>query len=182
MNRSVTEKFLSDKFPDLDRGPVSVDIIRDPAIFEQEKEHIFRKGWLFAGRVEQILSHGDFFVRDVPTFDMSLIFVRGQDGQVRGFQNACRHRGNHVCLEAQGNCKYFTCSFHGWSYDTQGKLKGLTDDVSFFDICSTVIIGLRRCGEIRAINRNLFKVSDTNMRPVIQSQAVGREARRYQRA
>jgi glycine betaine catabolism A len=135
MNRTVSEKFLTDKSTGLGRGPVSVDIIRVPAIFEQEKEHIFRKGWLFAGRVEQILNEGDFFVRSVPTFEMSLIFVRGSDGQVRGFHNACRHRGNHVCLAISlGNCKYFTCSFHGWSYDPQGKLKGLTDEERFFDV------------------------------------------------
>ncbi|MDA0823888.1 MAG: Rieske 2Fe-2S domain-containing protein [Proteobacteria bacterium] len=103
-------------------------------MFEQEKEHIFRKGLLFAGRVKQLLNEGDFFVRSVPIFDMPLIFVRGPDGQVRGFHNACRHRGNHVCLASQGNCKYFTCSFHGWSYDTQGKLKGSTDEESFFEI------------------------------------------------
>lgn len=134
MNRPTHFKRLTDKFPELDRGPVSVDLIRDPAIFEAEKQHIFRTGWLLAGRVERVPHAGDYFLRSVPTFDMSLIFVRGKDGKVRGFQNACRHRGNHVCLEQEGNCRLFTCTFHGWAYNTEGDLAGLPDAESFFGL------------------------------------------------
>lgn len=54
MDTPTNVKMLTDKFPWLDKRPVSVDLIRDPSIFEQEKQLIFRKGWLLAGRVERI--------------------------------------------------------------------------------------------------------------------------------
>ncbi|NIV76422.1 MAG: Rieske 2Fe-2S domain-containing protein, partial [Gammaproteobacteria bacterium] len=42
--------------------------------------------------------------------------------------------GNHLALEERGNCKVFTCPFHGWSYDLEGELSGLPDAESFFDL------------------------------------------------
>ncbi len=125
---------ITDKFPGLGTGPVPAGPYCDPEFFEREKEAIFRRTWMMAGRVEQILEPGDFFLRSVPTFDISLIFVRGPDGQVHGFHNACRHRGNHVCLEEKGNCRAFTCKFHNWSYTLEGELAGIPDESSFFDL------------------------------------------------
>jgi len=125
---------LTQRFPEMGTGPIDVGPYRDPEFFEREKEAIFRRAWMMAGRTSQIPNPGDFFVRDVPTFDISLIFVRGPDGQIRGFHNACRHRGNHVCLGKSGNCRAFTCKFHGWTYNLEGELAGVPDEASFFDL------------------------------------------------
>lgn len=65
---------------------------------------------------------------------MSLIVIRGKDDQIRIFHNACRHRGNQVCLEKQGNTPVLTCPFHNWSYDLTGKLRGMTDAGGMFAI------------------------------------------------
>src|SRR5262245_58297009 len=43
-------------------------------------------------------------------------------GRLRAFLNLCRHRGNRVCRADRGNTKLFTCSYHGWTYSTDGKL------------------------------------------------------------
>lgn len=133
MTEQPNTRRFSDKYPGLGTGPISVDSYRDPDFFEREKEAIFKRTWQFAGRVEQIPEPGDFFVRSVPAFGLSLIFVRGTDGVVRGFHNACRHRGNHVCLEEKGSCRAFTCKFHGWIYDLEGNLVSVQDEAGLLD-------------------------------------------------
>jgi phenylpropionate dioxygenase-like ring-hydroxylating dioxygenase large terminal subunit len=52
----------------------------------------------------------------------SIVVVRGSDGVVRGFLNACRHRGNEIA-EGSGSAKAFVCRYHGWTYDLEGALR-----------------------------------------------------------
>jgi nitrite reductase/ring-hydroxylating ferredoxin subunit len=52
----------------------------------------------------------------------SIVVVRGSDGVVRGFLNACRHRGNEIA-EGSGAAKAFVCRYHGWTYDLEGALR-----------------------------------------------------------
>ena len=51
-----------------------------------------------------------------------VILARDLNGQLRAHLNMCRHRGNRVCRADRGNTKLFQCSYHGWSYTTDGKL------------------------------------------------------------
>ena len=47
-----------------------------------------------------------------------IVIVRGDDGVLRGFYNACRHRGAPVTRDVCGTAKRLTCQYHSWSYDT----------------------------------------------------------------
>ncbi|MGH8055978.1 MAG: Rieske 2Fe-2S domain-containing protein, partial [Candidatus Entotheonellia bacterium] len=51
------------------------------------------------------------------------------DKSIRAFLNSCRHKGMKVCRYDDGNTLVFTCPFHGWSYDTKGRLVG----VAYYD-------------------------------------------------
>ncbi|MEM7002429.1 MAG: aromatic ring-hydroxylating dioxygenase subunit alpha [Pseudomonadota bacterium] len=51
-----------------------------------------------------------------------LVVVRDQNGQVRAFRNACRHRGMQVA-QGTGCTKYFVCTYHGWAYRLDGSLQ-----------------------------------------------------------
>lgn len=54
-----------------------------------------------------------------------LLVSRGEDGALRGFLNACLHQGNRVVGGESGrDASGFQCSFHGWTYDTCGRLTG----------------------------------------------------------
>lgn len=130
----MERKFITDKFGNLGKGPLDPSIYHDPSFYEKEKEAIFRRSWLMAGRVEQIPNVGDYFTRSVPMFGMSLIVIRGKDDKVRVFQNACRHRGNHICIEKSGNARSLMCRFHNWNYDLQGNLIGIPDAGGMFDL------------------------------------------------
>src|SRR4030095_7004688 len=51
-----------------------------------------------------------------------VMLCRDANGKLRAHLNLCRHRGNRVCRADRGNTKGFTCSYHGWTYTTDGKL------------------------------------------------------------
>ena len=59
-----------------------------------------------------------------------LVVVRGLDGVVRAFINACRHRGMQV---ASGRCcsRAFVCPYHAWTYNLEGNLKHIPGQEGF---------------------------------------------------
>jgi len=59
-----------------------------------------------------------------------LLVARGNDGVVRAFINACRHRGMQVA-SGEGCQKHFSCPYHGWTYGLDGALKGIPGQAAF---------------------------------------------------
>ena len=59
-----------------------------------------------------------------------LLVARGEDGVVRAFINACRHRGMQVA-SGQGCQKRFSCPYHAWSYGLDGTLRGIPGQAAF---------------------------------------------------
>lgn len=59
-----------------------------------------------------------------------LVVVRGEDGEVRAFRNACRHRGMQVA-NGSGCAKVFVCGYHGWAYRLDGRLEYIPHDRGF---------------------------------------------------
>ena len=59
-----------------------------------------------------------------------LLVVRGDDGVVRAFRNACRHRGMSVA-EGSGCSRAFVCPYHAWTYGLDGRLKHVPDEEAF---------------------------------------------------
>ena len=103
----------------------------DPEIYALELEHIVTRSWIFAGHQSQLPEAGDFRVLNVA--NESAIIVRSEDGNIKAFANVCRHRGSIVCLEERGNQRKFSCPYHAWVYDTDGKLLAARDMPENFD-------------------------------------------------
>jgi len=113
-----------------------------PAYFELERERIFRRAWLPIGHASNVPEPGSYFVREMPVFKTSLLVVRGQDGKVRAFHNACTHRGNKLVRGGDGCRKSFSCGFHGWTFSCEGDLRLITDEHQFRDLDKSAL-GLR---------------------------------------
>lgn len=86
---------------------------------EREKERLWLRTWQIAGRAEEIPEPGDW--KEHRIYDYPFLLVRGKDGRIRGFVNACRHRGNLLC-RGKGNASRFTCKYHNWTFGLDGQL------------------------------------------------------------
>ena len=66
--------------------------------------------------------------------------VRTGSGEVKAYHNICRHRGNKLVWNDQpreetcGTCRQFTCKYHAWRYDLDGKLTFVQQEEEFFDL------------------------------------------------
>lgn len=124
------------QYPELGTGPVAIGRVMSDEFFELERQRIFGSCWLKIGRIEEVPRFGDFVIKDLPVCRTSVFLMRGKDGRVRGFHNICSHRGNKLAWDPRGNCRagVLTCKFHGWSYNWEGKLVGVPDEVNFFNL------------------------------------------------
>ncbi|MGW2520647.1 aromatic ring-hydroxylating oxygenase subunit alpha [Streptomyces sp. NPDC001617] len=124
----------------IDTEPVSYEDSISPEHYELEREAIFRRTWLNVGRVEQLPKRGSYFTKELDAAGASVIVVRGMDDEVRAFHNVCRHRGNKLVWndfpreETGGVCRQFTCKYHAWRYDLEGKLTFVQQEEEFFDL------------------------------------------------
>ncbi|MEO6717612.1 MAG: aromatic ring-hydroxylating dioxygenase subunit alpha [Novosphingobium sp.] len=101
----------------------------EQARFDREFHALFRGMPLVACLSSQVPEPGCF-----RTFDdagVPMLLSRGKDGKVRAFLNVCAHRGARVVREPCGKAARFTCRFHGWTYDTAGKVIGLPEEDNF---------------------------------------------------
>lgn len=108
---------------------VSSQVYTDPEVFALEREKIFACTWKFACHESELPSPGDF--RTLDHAGIPIVVVRGPDGTVRAFFNACSHRGAQLVTEPRGNSKHLTCFFHLWSYDTKGRCIEITREEGY---------------------------------------------------
>jgi Rieske 2Fe-2S family protein len=106
-------------------GPLPRDFYVSPDIFKADMDRIWRRYWLYAGHVCIIPKPGDWMTWNIG-YD-SVIVSRGQDNEIRAFHNTCRHRGAKVCREEHGSGRAFTCPYHAWTYELDGRLRTPTE-------------------------------------------------------
>ncbi|KAJ6150960.1 hypothetical protein N7470_007554 [Penicillium chermesinum] len=89
-------------------------------VFELEHRAIFSKSWLYLAHSAQFAKPGAYQSFDIAGYPVFLI--RGKDNQIRGFHNVCRHRAYTITRKETGASTVLGCRYHGWSYDTYGRL------------------------------------------------------------
>ncbi len=123
----MTEQTAVKPFKEIDFSAfnwrIGTDRYTSQEVQKREKEQIWSKVWQIVGRADELPESGDWKVYSL--FDQSYVIVRGRDGVIRGFVNACRHRGNILCAEKKGHSGRFTCPYHLWTYGLDGKLIGV---------------------------------------------------------
>lgn len=96
------------------------ELYLDPEVYRQDLEHIWHKEWIFAGHTFEIPKAGQYFTLQIGDYPVAV--VRGKDGEVRAFHNACRHRGAKVCEHAAGKVAKLVCPYHKWTFELDGNL------------------------------------------------------------
>ena len=105
------------------KGTIDREIYINAAIYQQELEQIWGRCWILLGHESMVPNPGDFVVCRMGEEEVIMVRDR-KDKKVHAFLNSCRHKGMKVCRYDDGNTLVFTCPFHGWSYDTDGRLVG----------------------------------------------------------
>ena len=121
----------------------------DAAFFELEREALMKRGWVYAGHVDELPETGSFFVRRQS--GSPVLVVRGEDRQIRAFYNTCRHRGAPVARTDAGCAarNSFSCGYHGWTYRLDGSLASVPDSRDFagLDLSCRGLVPVR-CGQL----------------------------------
>jgi choline monooxygenase len=94
-----------------------------------EAERMWPKTWQVACTVDHVAEPGDYFEYRCGPY--SVLVVRGDDGELRAFQNACRHRGNSLCSGSGSDLRELKCGYHGWTWDLSGLLKRVPNRKGF---------------------------------------------------
>ncbi len=92
----------------------------DPAVFAEERDAILFGTWSGLAVASDVPEPGD--AKPLEFLGLPLLLLRDKDGQVRVFQNTCRHRGM-ILVDAPRKIEgAIRCPYHSWCYSTKGKL------------------------------------------------------------
>jgi phenylpropionate dioxygenase-like ring-hydroxylating dioxygenase large terminal subunit len=98
--------------------------------FALERERLLLSSWALAGHRSDLKSPGDFL--SVESCGERGLVVLGEDLNLRGFFNTCRHRAHALVSAESGSCDHaIRCPYHGWTYDFEGRLKAIAAEKSF---------------------------------------------------
>lgn len=102
--------------------PVEAYISKEYARAERDK--LWTKVWLQAGRVEDIPDVGNYLTYNI--LDQSILIVRAAADRIQAYYNVCPHRGRRLvdtpsgARNACGKKTQFVCGFHGWRFNLDG--------------------------------------------------------------
>ena len=97
----------------------------DPRVAHLELQSVFSRNWQAVGRLAQLEKPGDYLTASVA--NEPIVVVRGRDGKLRAFYNVCRHHAMTVMNEPCGHAEHMRCPYHGWTYNLEGELRGMTE-------------------------------------------------------
>ncbi len=103
----------------------------DARISELELQNVFSRTWQSVGRTAQVEKPGQYVTASVA--GEPIVAVRGSDGKLRAFYNVCRHHAMTVMNDACGHAQHMRCPYHGWTYNLEGELRGMTE---FEGVCN----------------------------------------------
>ncbi len=84
--------------------------------YTRELDAIWLRSWLYVCRSAELAEPRMY--QTIRIGDQNIVILRGYDGELRAFHNACRHRGSLLCTEQKGKLvsKLLVCPYHQWSY------------------------------------------------------------------
>ncbi len=138
MQHETQVRLIREALESIDRGlPPMTEVFtrNDPSAYtspewaRREREILFREYPLVAGFSCRLKKAGDYFTDSLGS--TPILVTRNKDGQLRAFANICRHRGSRLVEGCGSGAVRFSCPYHAWSYDTDGKLRAIPDEAGF---------------------------------------------------
>ena len=128
------------------RGRIHRSAYTDPDVFDHEMIRVFGGTWTYLGHESEFPEPYDFKLTNLGL--RPVILTRDGDGAIHGLFNRCSHRGVTVCPEPSGNTRRFVCSYHGWTYSSDGRLVGVPFASSLGPEFNRTDLGLGRIDRI----------------------------------
>ncbi|MGH9683324.1 MAG: aromatic ring-hydroxylating oxygenase subunit alpha [Candidatus Acidiferrales bacterium] len=115
----------------------------DDRVAELERQNVFSRAWQQVGRAEQLAKPGQYVTATVA--GEPIVVMRGSDNVLRAFFNVCRHHAMTVMNEPAGHAQHMRCPYHGWTYNLEGELRGMTEfeGVCHFDRARNGLVPVR---------------------------------------
>jgi phenylpropionate dioxygenase-like ring-hydroxylating dioxygenase large terminal subunit len=92
----------------------------DPQVFAEESEAVLKATWAGLAVGADVPNPGN--AKPISFLGIPLLLLRDQDGDLRVFENICRHRGMQLVSEAKTIEGAIRCPYHSWCYSTKGML------------------------------------------------------------
>jgi Rieske 2Fe-2S family protein len=114
-------------------------------VFEWERRHFFEGSWCCVGRSADVAAAGD--QRAMSVGSVGILLVRDGDGTLRGFFNACRHRGHELLAPGTTRtARGIKCPYHSWVYGLAGECRAtprFSADADGFDQAGFPLVPVR---------------------------------------
>lgn len=113
------------------RTPVRVPASRytSPEWAALEAERLWPRVWQLACSIDHVREPGDWY--EYTCGPLSVVIVRGDDGELRAFQNVCLHRGNELCHGSGTGRTELRCVYHRWCWNLDGSLREIPSRKGF---------------------------------------------------
>lgn len=104
---------------------ISPEAYTSPEYARAERDKLWRKVWLQAGRIEDLTEVGSYITYEV--LDDSVIIIRTAEDTLQAYHNVCPHRGRRLVdipkgeRNGSGKRNQFICGFHGWRFNIDGE-------------------------------------------------------------
>jgi phenylpropionate dioxygenase-like ring-hydroxylating dioxygenase large terminal subunit len=120
----------TDMAPDQLEIPISYYL--DEELWEREIKEIFHVIPLPVCTSAELAGVGDY--KAMRVVGREIVLVRGKDGHMNAMLNVCRHRAMKLVPGGCGSARRFSCSYHAWTYDTDGTLMAVPGEDTFGDV------------------------------------------------
>lgn len=127
-SREVPETLRYSANDQLDPSDIPIEHYISPEFARIEMEKVWYRVWQMACHERDIPNVGDHIVYEIG--DKSYVVIRTAPDTIRAFVNACLHRAR-LLREVDGNVPELRCTFHGWTWDLEGKMKDLPETWDF---------------------------------------------------
>lgn len=93
---------------------------RDESLAALERDAVFGNDWIAVALAQELATPGDQLAVEVCGWP--ILVLRGADGELAAFHNACRHHGTLLVAEC-AHAQQIRCGYHGWTYGLDGALR-----------------------------------------------------------
>ena len=95
---------------------------------KREFAAVFMHSWNLTCRDQDIPDVGDYIEYELG--DQSVLVVRVDDDTVKGYYNACLHRGMQL-RKGSGTTTELRCGYHSWCWNLDGSIKEVVDPYEY---------------------------------------------------